>query len=124
MFALMLTGYLAGRFGVFKGANVGVLTQVTFVLFMPPLLFRAMATVDVGSLSLASLYTYYSVALTVLEGTVVLQYIFGSRLQLAMIRGLGAVFSNMAIIGIPIIQLAFGSDGLAKIGRASCRERV
>ena len=109
----MLTGYLAGRFGVFKGANVGVLTQVTFVLFMPPLLFRAMATVDVGSLSLASLYTYYSVALTVLVGTVVLQYIIGSRLQLAMIRGLGAVFSNMAIIGIPIIQLAFGSDGLA-----------
>lgn len=109
----MLIGYIAGRLGVFGVANVGVLTQVTFILFMPPLLFRAMATVDVGSLSLASLYTYYSVALTVLIATVVTQTLAGKRPQVAMIRSLGAVFSNMAIIGTPIIQLAFGSDGLA-----------
>ena len=109
----MLIGYLAGRFGVFGSANIGVLTQVTFVLFMPPLLFRAMATIDMASLSLASLYSYYSVALTVLATAFVVQTIAGQRPQTAMIHGLGAVFSNMAIIGIPIIQLSFGSAGLA-----------
>ena len=109
----MLIGYLAGRFGVFGSANIGVLTQVTFVLFMPPLLFRAMATIDMASLSLASLYSYYSVALIVLAASVVVQIIAGLHPQTAMIRGLGAVFSNMAIIGIPIIQLSFGSAGLA-----------
>ena len=109
----MLIGYLAGRLGVFGAANVGVLTQVTFILFMPPLLFRAMATVDIVHLSLASIYTYYSVALTVLASTVVMQCIAGQRPQKAMIRSLGAVFSNMAIIGTPIIQLSFGSEGLA-----------
>ena len=113
VFALMAIGYLAGRLGLFGQANVGVLTQVTFVLFMPPLLFRAMATVDMTSLSFSSLATYYSVALTVLFVFVVGQAMTGQTLNSAMIRSLGAVFSNMAIIGTPIIQLSFGSDGLA-----------
>ena len=113
VFALMAIGYLAGRLGLFAQANVGLLTQVTFVLFMPPLLFRAMATVDMTALSLSSLGTYYSVALSVLGGFVVTQVIAGQTLPSAMIRSLGAVFSNMAIIGTPIIQLSFGSDGLA-----------
>jgi malonate transporter and related proteins len=113
VFALILVGYAAGRFKVFGDQGVGLLTQATFVVFMPPLLFRSMATVDLRQLSLAPILAYFSTAVILMLALAWLLRRQERHWIKAIIRAFTASFSNTVLLGIPIVQLAFGQTGLA-----------
>ncbi len=113
VFGLIAIGYIAGRFKVFGDQGVGTLTQATFVVFMPPLLFRAMATVDLAHLSVLPVLAYFSSAVALM---LALAFILRAQERdwiKAVIRAFTASFSNTVLLGIPIVQLAFGERGLA-----------
>jgi malonate transporter and related proteins len=113
VFALIAVGYVAGRLKVFGDQGVGLLTQATFIVFMPPLLFRAMATVDLTHLSVAPVLAYFSTAIALMLG---LAFVLRAQERdwiKAIIRAFTASFSNTVLLGIPIVQLAFGQRGLA-----------
>jgi malonate transporter and related proteins len=112
VFALIAIGYVAARYGVFGDQGVTTLTNATFVIFMPPLLFRTMASMSFTGLRGDTLYAYFSSALLLL-----FMVIAGSRLlrhsyDQAIVQGLSVTFSNTVLIGIPLIKLAFGDPGL------------
>ncbi len=113
VFALIAVGYLAGRLKVFGDQGVGLLTQATFVVFMPPLLFRAMATVDLIHLTVAPLLAYFVTAITLMLGLALTLRSQERDWIKAVIRAFTASFSNTVLLGIPIVQLAFGQRGLA-----------
>lgn len=110
---LVVVGYLTGQIGIWGTDGVNVLTRATFIVFMPPLLFKAMANVDFEKLSYQPIAAYFSAAWLTMLIVFLLQRRFGVAITPAMLRSISACFSNTVLLGIPIVQLSFGQEGLA-----------
>jgi malonate transporter and related proteins len=94
-------------------AAVAALSSITFIVFMPALLFRAMAKTEFANLSLTPALIYFGATFSLLLGTVIYQRLKGRSAAVAATTALTIGFSNLAMMGIPIIRLAFGERGLA-----------
>jgi malonate transporter len=111
--ALIAIGNGAARLGRLGEAGVKTLSDVTFLIFMPALLFGALARVDFNALSPTVAMTYYGAGLPLFLGVLILQRRRGVLVDVAVVQALCAVFSNTAMLGIPLVRLAFGEEGLA-----------
>jgi len=111
--ALIAIGFGAARFGRFSDLGIRALSDITFLIFMPALLFGALARADFGSLSPGAALAYYGAGLPLFAAVLVVQCWRGRPLGNAVIQALCAVFSNTAMLGIPLVRLAFGEAGLA-----------
>jgi malonate transporter and related proteins len=111
VFALIGLGWLSARMGWLRQTSIADLSKVVFYLFMPALLFRTMATAHLEQLDLAPIAAYFSAILLVLAGVL---WWRGASADGAT-WGLGAVFSNTVMIGIPLVGLAFGPQGLVTL---------
>ncbi|HRO58464.1 MAG TPA: AEC family transporter, partial [Burkholderiaceae bacterium] len=110
---LIAIGYGAARLGRFSDAGIRALSDATFLIFMPALLFGALARVDFDELSPGAALAYYGASLPLFVGVIAVLRWRGMPLNFAVIRGLCAVFSNTAMLGIPLIRLVYGEAGLA-----------
>jgi malonate transporter and related proteins len=110
---LILAGYLTARFGAVDKAAVAALSSITFIVFMPALLFRAMAKTEFSNISLTPALIYFGATITLIFGTVLYQRLKGRSAPVAATVALTIGFSNLAMMGIPIVRLAFGEQGLA-----------
>jgi malonate transporter and related proteins len=110
---LIAAGYLTARFKVVDKAAVAALSSITFILFMPALLFRAMAKTEFANLSLTPALVYFGATLPLLLLTVAYQRFRGQSSSSGATVALTVGFSNLVMMGIPIVRLAFGEPGLA-----------
>jgi malonate transporter and related proteins len=110
---LIAAGYLTARFKVVDKAAVAALSSITFIVFMPALLFRAMAKTEFANLSLTPALVYFGATLPLLLGTVAFQRFRGQSSSSGATIALTVGFSNLVMMGIPIVRLAFGESGLA-----------
>ena len=110
---LIAAGYLTARFRVIDKAAVAALSSTTFILFMPALLFRAMAKTEFANLSLTPALVYFGATLPLLLLTVAYQRFRGQSSSSGATVALTIGFSNLVMMGIPIVRLAFGEAGLA-----------
>ena len=101
-------GLVAARMGWVRSTAVKDLSQLVFYVLTPALLFRTMSSVQVGTLDFAPVALYFAVAGLIFAGTL-LGFGFNT---LAATRGLGHTFSNNVMIGIPLVGLAYGQEGL------------
>ncbi|MCB1351740.1 MAG: AEC family transporter [Rhodobacteraceae bacterium] len=115
VFLIAGAGYLATRLKVFPIASVDGLMAYALRFAVPCLLFRAIATVDLGEVFdpglLISFYTGAVVAFAL--GILGARTIFHRRPGEAVAVGFGALFSNSALLGLPIMERAYGTDSLA-----------
>ncbi len=111
--ALIAVGYGAARFRVIDPDGVRSLSDVTFMLFLPALLFGAMARTDFEHIALAAPGAYFSAALTLFFTVFAVQRWRGYTNDNSALHGLAAVLSNNVMLGIPLVRLAFGEQGLA-----------
>ena len=94
-------------------AGVKALSDLVYFLFLPCLLFRSMATASFGGSDAKLLATYYGASLLwFLPWRCFSKLRKSAATPAAIVFALGAVFSNTVQLGIPIIKLAFGDDGL------------
>ena len=113
VFAVVLAGWAVARANLISNEGVTGFANVTFYLFVPSLLFRAMRNIHFETLDAKPIYTYFSGALVCF-----LLVIFVSRRWLGRdirhgtVSALGVTFSNTVLLGIPLIKLAFGDEGL------------
>jgi predicted permease len=113
VFLLIAVGWAAARFSVVSEAGVQALSDTAFMLFLPALLFRSMARTDFGSFSFTAPVAYFGTGLTLfLVGYFVLRR-RGLAVRPAMIYAMSAIFANTVMMGIPLVRLAFGEQGLA-----------
>jgi malonate transporter len=105
---LIAAGYLAGRRRWIQPSSVKDLSNLIFLLLAPALLFRAMSTVDVGELRFKAVSAYFIGAGLLFALTMALR---GFNRQAAVLA-LANTYSNTVMIGIPLIGLAYGSDGM------------
>jgi hypothetical protein len=142
VFLIVGVGILVARLGWIDEASTALFSSLVLKIFLPALLFRAMASVDFQALSVLPIASYLS-ATVVIYGFV---YLLATRTPLAKIyqasasateptaapgkkveeqgslpglsSGIGvslalsSTFSNNVMVGIPIVKLFFGPDGL------------
>lgn len=104
-------GFLAGRLGWIRDAAVRDLSNLVFLLLIPALLFRTMSGVHVQALDLRPLLAYFPAALLLMGVSIGWRGFNRSSVVMA----LGGVFSNMVMIGITLVELAYGRDAVVTV---------
>lgn len=117
VFILLGIGYLASALS-YLPKNFGEILNIFAVrLAVPVLLFRAMINLDLsGSFNFPMLASYYVAALfCFIIGIVLARLIWKRRPGESIAVGFCALFSNSLLLGIAIVERAFGGDaaGLA-----------
>ncbi len=114
VFALMALGNLAVRFRLFPSEGVRGLVLFVNNFATPCLLFNAMATADFSTaFRWDVIIPFYVGALTVFVlGYLVASRVFRNRPGESVASGFSAFFTNTVLIGIPVLQRAYGQDAL------------
>ena len=111
VFLLIAAGYLAGRQAWIRESAVKDLSNLVFLLLIPALLFRTMSGVNVQALDLRPLLAYFPAALVLLAALI----IWRGFNRASVVMALGGVFSNMVMIGITLVELAYGKAALVTL---------
>jgi predicted permease len=108
---LIALGYGAGRAKLLGPAASKDLSNLVFVLLTPALLFRTMAGVQVQQLQFRPVAAYFLGAM-LLFAAVLLLWGLNRR---ATVLALASTYSNLVMIGIPLVGLAYGDAGLVTL---------
>ncbi|MFV0681614.1 AEC family transporter [Ottowia sp.] len=108
---LIAIGFVAGRLKLIRGEAVRDLSNLVFLVLVQALLFRTMATAHLDRLDLTSVALYYVVAGALFFALLFMQGL-SSR---SAVVALAAIFSNTLMIGVPLVQLAYGQAGLVHL---------
>jgi predicted permease len=105
---LIALGFMAARLRWLRPESAKDLSNFVFLVLTPALMFRTMGKVDVHQLEFLPLVSYFA-AVFLLFGAVLLWQGLSRR---AAVLAMAATFSNTVMIGIALIQLAYGEAGL------------
>lgn len=110
VFAIILTGYLCGRFALLGSASSEALNKFVYWVALPVLLFRAMATVDLEVLFNWGFLGAYigGQALVMALAMAVGHWLFRNSFAEASMAGMNAIYGNTGYMGIPLALAAFG----------------
>ncbi len=113
VFGLIVTGYLAGRFGVLNAGAATSINRFVYYFALPPLLFTFTARVPVSeSLNWPFVGAFLTgTLLTFALSFAVSRRFFANDRATSIIHGHAAVFANTVYMGIPLFLLAFGERG-------------
>lgn len=118
IFATIALGWIAARArwlgDAQSGTAVRVLSAVAFNLFVPALLFRTMARLDLAALPWRTLAAYFVPACTWLLAVYWVQRRAAAAYGPAApaTRAIGATYGNAVQLGIPLAAALFGEVGL------------
>ena len=107
----ILVGFVCGRRGLIRASAIPDLSNLTFMVLTPALLFRTMASVHVAQLDFRPIAVYFCVAALVFVGVCAVRG-FGRH---GTVLALAGTFSNTTMIGVPLVGLAFGPEGLVTL---------
>ena len=110
VFLVVGAGYVAVRLGVFADAAIDALVSFATGIAVPVLLFRAMYQLDLGAaIRPEHLFSFYAAALACFAGaSVVSRLLWRRRPGESVAVGFNAFFSNTVLLGLPIIERAYG----------------
>lgn len=105
---LIASGFAAAKFGWIKQAAVKDLADLVFLLLSPALLFRTMSQVRLEQLDFAPVAAYFIAVALLFVGMLV---VLGLHRR-GVVMALAGTFSNTVMIGIALVSLLFGAQGL------------
>ena len=114
VFLVLGVGYLAAWRGYFSEANVDALMKFAQNFAIPCLLFKAMATIDLGQgFHLPLLFSFYiGASACFFLGAMGARLIFNRSWPDAVAIGFCCLYSNSLLLGLPITERAYGADAL------------
>jgi len=110
VFAVILLGYGVGKTRLFSEEGVRALTGFCFYVAIPAVLFRTMAGLEApAGFDFAIVAAFYSATLLT-YGLAMLtsRFVFGLALAEQAIFAAGATYSNILLVGLPLVLTAFG----------------
>lgn len=115
VFVVIGAGFLAARRNAISPAGIDGLMRFAQGFAVPCLLFKAMATLDLGqNFDLRLIATFYTGSfICFLIGMAAARFLFGRNWEDAVAIGFVALFSNSLLLGLPITERAFGSGSTA-----------
>jgi predicted permease len=117
LFALVLVGYALSRFGGWPRAASDALTRFVFGVAIPALLFRLMSGfAKLPHVDLALLAAYFGGALAVYAvARVAARTLFAMDGAAQSVLGVGAIFSNNVLLGVPIAQATLPAEAMPAV---------
>lgn len=114
VFLLVLAGYLSAFTGVLQVRDVEGLSRFVFNITLPVLLFHSLATITLPEqIDWLFLFAYYLVVLVIYGlGMWLSRRWFAAPAQEQSIFGMGSSYSNLILVGLPIISAGLGDDAL------------
>jgi malonate transporter and related proteins len=106
---LIAIGFIAGRAGFMPASSAKDLSKLVFTVFLPPMLFRTMVNIHPENLQGRPLVAY----LLGMALMYAVMFFAAGRNRKAAVLGLAASYSNTVMIGIALIQFAYGEQGVA-----------
>lgn len=115
VFMVIGAGYICVRLDYFSDEAIDGLTRFSQAFAIPCLLFRATLNLDIGAVFDPGLLAafYIGNTATFFLGLIGARTLFRRRPGESVAIGFGALFSNSVILGLPIIERAFGGDALS-----------
>lgn len=114
VFLLIASGWSAARIGWFSDSAVSGLMRFAQTFAVPCLLFRSIATLDLGqAFDLGLMVSFYTGSFSCFALAMLLSLtLFKRPLTDAVAIGFAAFFSNALLLGLPITERAFGPQAL------------
>ena len=113
VFAIMLAGYLAGRFRLLDDASSEALNRFVYYGAIPALFFVSLASAETGDAVNWPFVAAFGggLLITFALSIAVALFVFPNRLGALGLHGMSAIFSNTGYMGIPLLITAFGDAG-------------
>lgn len=117
VFGLIAIGYLTARTRLLSDAVGDALGDFVFTIAVPLLIFRTLATADFSAASPWPLWIAYftGVGVNWLLAIAVIRLGFGRDARAGIIGAVSSSFSNMVLVGTPLVMTAFGEAGLVPV---------
>lgn len=114
VFVIVLLGYVAVKLRIFPSGGINALIAFTNNFAAPMLLFRAMLTLDFSTaLDPKIILPFYVAGISgFVLGIILARKLFSYRPGEAVSVGFSALFTNTVLLGIPIVQRAYGVEAL------------
>jgi malonate transporter len=117
---VVFMGYACARSQFLERTQIDGLSKLTFSLIMPVFLFINMATANMaGVFDLAVLTSFYMPVALMYGLSLAYQYFFGAnnprQLAPASVFALGASYSNLVLVGMPITIAALGEQVIGPV---------
>lgn len=111
--AMIALGFALARGGVITAAGEAGLSNLVFYATTPALLFRAMAGTAPAFSDLGVMAAYFGPCLLLYGGWALVSHrLLRERLASAGIGAMGVSFGNTVLLGVPIVERAYGAPGL------------
>ena len=111
VFIIIAVGYGLGRSALITSKGVSDLSNLVFLVLVPALLFRTMSDVDFQTLDFSPIAAYFVGVAILFAGSV---WWRGFTCE-SVVLSLAGSFSNMVMVGIALIGLAYGQQGLVTL---------
>ncbi|MFG1691474.1 AEC family transporter [Gemmatimonadota bacterium] len=117
VFGIIIVGFAIVKLRVLDESGVKGLVLFVFNVAVPVLLFRSLATIEIpDDVRWAFLFCFYGGAFTCYGvGVTVGRYLFKRPLDHQAIFGMSSGFSNMVLLGVPILITAYGPEAALPI---------
>ena len=114
VFGILALGYLAVRFRLYPAEGVRGLVAFVNNFATPCLLFQAMWTSDFGATFNLSIIVPFFIGsvFSFITGIFLAIRVFHEKPGAGVASGFAAMFTNTVLIGIPLLQRAYGADSL------------
>ena len=114
IFAIMLTGYLLGRFKVLGEASSDALNKFVYFVALPALFFISLARTPIVEVFYWPMLFAFGggMAVTFLIALLIAWLAFPGSFGSKGMSGIAAIFSNTGYMGLPLLLLLYGDDGL------------
>ncbi len=114
VFGLVFCGYLVGRTKILTPEGIHGLTNFVFYVAIPVLMFRTVARNELPGLNdLAIIGAYYCGSLLLYFAAVVGgQLVFRLPLDQLAIFGMGSIYGNTVMLGLPLAYALYGEAGV------------
>ena len=115
VFLMIGCGYLSARGALMSREAIDGLMRFAQGFAIPCLLFNAVMNLDLdGVFEPRLLVAFYTGSISCFVMAMLLsRFFFGRRPGESVVVGFGALFSNSVLLGLPIMERAFGADALA-----------
>jgi len=108
---LIVLGYLIVRFRWLRAEGMQDVSNIAFLVLAPALLFRSMASVHLTKIDFTPVAIYFC-AIWIVFAIVMIKHGFNKR---AAVLALSTTFSNTLMIGVPLVSMTYGEDGLVTL---------
>lgn len=108
---LIVLGFLIVRVGWLRAEGMRDISNVAFLVLAPALLFRSMATVHLAEIDFTPVAIYFC-AIWIVFAIIMAKHGFNKR---AAVLALSTTFSNTLMIGVPLVSMAYGQEGLVTL---------